>query len=702
MRKRFFLLALLLVLALPVVSLATDGQNSSLNVCDHNGDNVRNLTDVSLYSSCVDTFDVNGDGVHDLSDVSLYAANNQNDSWCRTNFSCAATVGVNSSYMSSANANGLAVCDINNDGVRNLSDVSLYAGCVGTFDVNGDGVHDLSDVSLYASNNQNNAWCHTNFRCVPNGGVDLTITDITVYPAVPKVGEDAVITMYVANSGSTTLTSGAGITNGYRYFQDFSAGMPDLVSNISASNPLNPGEVAYLAWKGHFNSAGVKSLQAKVDNANELAESNENNNNYSITINVSSEDNLAVCDLNNDSLRDLSDISIFSNCRATFDVNNDGIHNLVDVSLYASNYQNNAWCQANFRCAPTITDFTSYLKIADSRITNISGSYPIISTARVYWRSNIGSAGEYRYSKDMMAVRSLPWLTEGVSNDPNVTGNMFGSQVDLRNLDDNSNYYIELRKVLGTQVGEASAFTFTTGSSDSEDDLSEEETNVTKVKVCHVTGNTKNQTLEISQDALAAHLAHGDKVGVCDVVYYHPSDVNSLLANLKQNRNTEEESKYKQLVLDSSKKFAVNISENYQDQAAIFVAYGIDSSTKNFGSGERQAILADYFDTTGYADIKWDDVSRLANGEKIVGRNLAKEQAQVARALKTFEAVYGHKPNFKDAKEDLFWNTLMYRIRFTRDLAKEKVGIAKFQEIFGKTPTTPYDWSVVRALGYIK
>ena len=64
---------------------------ATLNICDHNGDHVRNLTDVAMFAGCTSTFDVNADGVHDLEDVALYATHNQDDSWCATNFDCEAT-----------------------------------------------------------------------------------------------------------------------------------------------------------------------------------------------------------------------------------------------------------------------------------------------------------------------------------------------------------------------------------------------------------------------------------------------------------------------------------------------------------------------------------------------------------------------------------------------------------------------------------
>lgn len=260
-------------------------------------------------------------------------------------------------------------------------------------------------------------------------------------------------------------------------------------------------------------------------------------------------------------------------------------------------------------------DPTQYLNIGDSRITNISDT-----VTRVYWRAGVGSSGEYRYSKNQSELSNLPWRSDGVSNDPEVTGNMFGSQVDLSGLEAGATYYIQVRKFLGTSYGEAKTLNFVPGSmgyytsaldiaktrvdqlalrsarvywqvvnmssdgyyryatsTDALAGLAWVNTGVLngpeatgnynasmvtlnnlqpftkyyievksvagiagevsyrygnptminfttlggsalidgKVKVCHVLGNGKTNTLEISESALAAHLAHGDKEGVC-------------------------------------------------------------------------------------------------------------------------------------------------------------------------------------------
>lgn len=135
---------------------------------------------------------------------------------------------------------------------------------------------------------------------------------------------------------------------------------------------------------------------------------------------------------------------------------------------------------------------------------------------------------------------------------------------------------------------------------------------------------------------------------------------------------------------------------------ALFIEQGISSATVKLGSGERRALVRDALDTMQRASIPLDDLERLATGAIPMTRNLASERARVNWALPTFRSIYGHAPVFSNPEENLAWNTLMYRIRFTRDLVKERKGIQEFRRIFKRDPSTPATWAVVRVLGYVK
>lgn len=133
-----------------------------------------------------------------------------------------------------------------------------------------------------------------------------------------------------------------------------------------------------------------------------------------------------------------------------------------------------------------------------------------------------------------------------------------------------------------------------------------------------------------------------------------------------------------------------------------FLQLGTTLATKALGSGEREALLRDARETMGKSDIPVEDLERMAEGKIPKTRNLTIERSLVPRALATFKSIFNHAPNFQNTSENLAWNTLMYRIRFTRDLKKETQGIQKFRQIFKKLPSDPFQWSVVRVMGYVR
>lgn len=181
----------------------------------------------------------------------------------------------------------------------------------------------------------------------------------------------------------------------------------------------------------------------------------------------------------------------------------------------------------------------------------------------------------------------------------------------------------------------------------------------------------------------------------------NPKNLTELLSQLQLTRNVDEENKYRPLIKSDAISFSIILTTAQEDAITNFVVYGISTKTIILGAGERRALIRDYFETVGRGEVNWDDIERLVNGQKVVARNLSKEQAQVTIVLKVFKKIFGHNPVFSNTKEDLSWNTMMYRIRFPRDLTKESTGIAKFKKIFWYTPKTPLDWAAVRALGYI-
>lgn len=150
-----------------------------------------------------------------------------------------------------------------------------------------------------------------------------------------------------------------------------------------------------------------------------------------------------------------------------------------------------------------------------------------------------------------------------------------------------------------------------------------------------------------------------------------------------------------------ARSFGVTLTAPDQERLASFVDNGTSAETRALGSGERRALVRDALHTMGRSNVPLSDLERMARGEIPATRNLVIERQQLPRVRATFRSLYNRDPNFKNADENLVWNTMMYRIRFPRNLAAEREGIQDFRQAFNRTPTDPFQWAVVRALGYV-
>jgi len=183
---------------------------------------------------------------------------------------------------------------------------------------------------------------------------------------------------------------------------------------------------------------------------------------------------------------------------------------------------------------------------------------------------------------------------------------------------------------------------------------------------------------------------------------FDPVNLEVLLTAVSRDRDIADEDKVLQQVYADAKEFGLTLTTDEAMADRNFIVYGISTATVKLGQGERRAVMRDYMDTVRRSNTVWTDVQRLTTGQIPISRNLAIERQRVSVALPVFHRIFGHDPNFKNATENLAWNTLMYRIRFTRDMVKEANGVRAFYVMFRHTPVTPFEWSVVRVLGYVK
>ncbi len=148
------------------------------------------------------------------------------------------------------------------------------------------------------------------------------------------------------------------------------------------------------------------------------------------------------------------------------------------------------------------------------------------------------------------------------------------------------------------------------------------------------------------------------------------------------------------------KEFKTQLPPATQDLLTKFMAFGEGPKTEGWGEGERRALVRDALDTLG-DKINLVDMERIAEGELPLTRNLTRERVQLTRIRQTFRTIYKRDPNFKNQQENMVWNAMMYRLRFERDLTIERQGVGEFKALFRRTPTDPFQWAVVRALGYV-
>ncbi|MFA6919123.1 MAG: CARDB domain-containing protein [Patescibacteria group bacterium] len=118
-----------------------------------------------------------------------------------------------------------------------------------------------------------------------SSGIDLAVTDIVFPAGKVYLGSIIDIGVVIKNLGAN-LTSGKGIRGTVLTAQNWTT---DLISHVdfpSATNPLKTNQTFTINYRGKFTAIGDKTVTFKVDEGNELAESNENNNSFSEKVSV--------------------------------------------------------------------------------------------------------------------------------------------------------------------------------------------------------------------------------------------------------------------------------------------------------------------------------------------------------------------------------------------------------------------------------
>jgi len=123
---------------------------------------------------------------------------------------------------------------------------------------------------------------------------DLTITNVTLTPSSPEVGQTVMVNVSVKNLGGS-LTSGQGIDNWFSSIEDFTWATTSSVHllgarQVASTTPMIQNETIIYSGTGVFTSNGTKAMSFTVDNANELPELSETNNGWTgiVTVGINS------------------------------------------------------------------------------------------------------------------------------------------------------------------------------------------------------------------------------------------------------------------------------------------------------------------------------------------------------------------------------------------------------------------------------
>lgn len=143
----------------------------------------------------------------------------------------------------------------------------------------------------------------------------------------------------------------------------------------------------------------------------------------------------------------------------------------------------------------------------------------------------------------------------------------------------------------------------------------------------------------------------------------------------------------------------VKVSTALKTTAKNFIAYGLEEIRK-FTDSERAGLVGAYkyaFSKLPEGDREWEDVLRIANGEKPIRRNLTAE----IKAINDFRYIHKRNPNFKDKEDEKFVHMAAYGLwPQKRSLAKEREALIKYWKLFRKYPSTQKGWNVARAMTY--
>ncbi|MFA4941429.1 MAG: CARDB domain-containing protein [Patescibacteria group bacterium] len=474
---------------------------------------------------------------------------------------------------------------------------------------------------------------------------DLTVTDINFSSSVKN--ENGTLSVTVKNLGGN-LTSGQGLFNWYNNLSAqnfiFSSETPSILAyrasrpDPTVSNPLKKDESITFSWVGKFNTSGNLYLQFTVDNANELDESNENNNTFSKSIVINNSTN------NTDKKPDLTVTGI------TFSTNYANQIGTISVTI-----KNNG--TASLTSSKGLLN--TYFNLSNQNFV-FNSETPIVS---------------------LKTNRPLPTTDYPLMPGESISRLWLGKFTKI------NNYYLEYTVDNGNELDELNE------SNNNYSSIITIDNNYPGTVNSTVTSNTANETIkttvQTTEAAVSANRLYDDKLS-------------EVLAELKQLRDTVKEQATKIKYFESLTNNVEKLSAKMETAINNFITYGADTNTQKLGAGERAAVMYSYknaFDKLPETEAELVDVIKIANGRwpSITNQdaeNKAKEQFQ-----KIYKRVADMNNANDNAAVTVMAYGLRQKAE-NRNLNSETAGIKIFKAIYGHTPSSTEDWNIMQAITY--
>ncbi len=571
------------------------------------------------------------------------------------------------------------------------------------------------------------------------GNPDLTVTGITFSGS--QQGETGKLAVTIKNLGGD-LNNTAGLLNTYNNFSSqnfvFDSSTPSATQfktdralpDPSTNNPLKTNETITFYWYGSFNTSGNLYLQYTVDNANELVETNENNNTLSVSIPIG-----AIISKPDLTITDINFSSSVKNENGTLSVTVKNLGENLTSGQGLFNWYNNLSAQ-NFIFSSETPSILAYrasrpdptisnpLKKDESITFSWVGKFN--TSGNIYLQYTVDNANELDESNESNNTlsKSIVINDSTATSTPNITIANFkysnnsnlnvptqiefdlvnnansSATFNLSSWDDTTNF--PLKSGLYTLAGNQTVHVYLMDVNN----ISHLANGSNSINVKIV--STDSATVYNSQDFTVIRGGDTSNENISDTpVSINPASslgddkIDQLLAQINSLKNIIAEQANQIKYLSSLVK-GTNISTDAQNTLNNFITYGSDANTKKLGAGERASVIYSYknaFDKLPTTQAELSDVIKIANGRWPSATSTdAESQAKIQ-----FKKIYQREANMSNANDNAAVTIMAYGLKQkaeNRNLNSEANGIKTFKAIYGHTPNTTEEWNIMQAITY--